>query len=443
MEKIAVYFCDSLIIWISLYLIGRIVFEQKPVNYIKLIICMIIFPLIIASLNLLDFEIGYGIIKILTTYLLQCIFYKIIFDKSISKCMVAALLYYLCMFLSEIIIAIIASIIFLSKSLDILKNTILINALIASLGYVIVIALRKFLINFVKNTKDNKKGLLIISIIILITLALLVYKIPVNNWHLDVEFIITMLILLFFSITGLYLLKQRSDIEKTSTMYQQVVDYSKTTNKLLEDYRIVNHEHKNQLSIIRQLVNEDNTKLIEYLDSLINKKDVKKYQWISSLNNLPSEGLKGLINYKLVEMENCGISPIVSISKEVSKVNIEKLDTSYKDNLYSIAGVYLDNAIEAASKSKDKKISIDIYKEKKELVIILGNTYKGKIDLEKLDEYGYTTKGRNHGVGLYIVKKILDNSNIFSVKRNIIDNYYVQELRIDLSEISKKKKTTK
>ena len=72
-------------------------------------------------------------------------------------------------------------------------------------------------------------------------------------------------------------------------------------------------------------------------------------------------------------------------------------------------------------------------------MFLLANRYSGKIDLEKLDSYGYTTKGKNHGVGLHIVKKIMEEETIFSQSRNILDDYYIQELRIHLNEINKNK----
>lgn len=439
MEKIAILTLDGLIFWITAYICGKILIKESKLSRIKLILITIVFAIILGILNSTNFEFLYGVFKINISYMLMCIYYCIAFKQTITKNSISALAFYLCMFLAEIVSAILLSILLplFNQKVEMLKDTVLINMLVGILAIIIVLKLKNLLTRFISNIEKENKGSIIIIFVILLTLALLVFKIPVGGWSFNAEFIITMLILLCFCIVSLYILKQHSDIEKTASMYQKVVEYSKTTNKLLEDYRIANHEHKNQLSIIRQLANKNNKKLIEYLDNLLDNKNINKYQWISSLNNLPSEGLKGLINYKLVEMDGLGIIPTVIISKEVYKIKFSKLSTKQTDNLYSIAGVYLDNAIEAASKSKDKKINLNIYKDQKELVIVLANTYKGKIDLERMDEYGYSTKGKNRGVGLHIVRTILDNSSIFSVKRNLVDNYYVQELRLNIDKINK------
>lgn len=437
-------FIDSLFVWIAIYFIGKVLFNEKS-KFIRLILSLLLFSAVLGYLNYINSEILNGTIKILTVYYLFCLYIKINFNKHYSKTVVASLIIYIAFIISEVIIMIISSVILKSLGVEIstVKNSILMNFLISAGMFIIIYLFKDRLKLYIENSDFKKKSKRILIIVILINLALLGYKLPVTEWKLSVEFIVTMLILLIFCLVGVFMLKQNYDMVKTASMYQQVIEYSKTTNKLLEDYRIINHEHKNQLSIIRQMTDPKNKRLIEYLDNLLEQKNVVKYPWISSLNNLPSEGLKGLLNYKLVEMSNCGITPIVNISKDISKLKLDKLSTRQKDSLYSIAGVYLDNAMEAAEKSKEKRINLNIYKDKTELVIIIGNTYKGDINIDRIDDYGYSTKGKNRGVGLHIVRNILDNNTIFSVERRLIDNYYIQELRVNLNNKIKKKKTTK
>jgi len=443
MIKVLEIFIDTVIVWIVEYFAGRKLLEDnRKKSIIKITGLILIFSLALTIVNVCNFEIYYGVLKISCNYLLQTLFFKLMFDKTFSKSMITALVWYLCTFVSEISVALIASIVLAisNQSLGFLKNTVFINSIILGMSYLCLILVKDKLIQFVKSDSYNKKVRMILNIIILITLALLAFKIPVDHWKFNSEFLATMIILLSFVIISLYLVKQQSDIQKTSNMYQQVVKYSNTTNKVLEDYRMINHEHKNQLSIIRQMISKEKIEVIEYIDNLIDKKNIQKYKWVSELNKLPSNGLKGLINYKFIEMEDSGISSIITISKEVSNVKLEKkLTTTQKDHLYSICGVYLDNAIQAAIKSKTKEITIDIYKEKKDLVFIIANTYKGKIDLERIDDYGYTTKGKNHGVGLHIVKSILAEDTLFSQSRKLIDKYYVQELRIHTDRFKNKR----
>ena len=317
----------------------------------------------------------------------------------------------------------------------IMKDSIIMNFLIAMLEYLVIYNTKDKVISFVSNNNLGQKSGIIVIFVVLITLALLEFKIPLSKWGFNAEFIITMTILLSFCFIGVIMIKQNSDIQKTKAMYQNLADYSDITNNLLEDYRLVSHERKNQLLVIRSMLDNSNKELVDYVDSLLDKNVGFKYEWIGELNRLPLSGLKGLINYKLVEANSSNINTNISISKEVTKSKLNKLSTKQKDALYSIMGVYIDNAIQAATSSKDKEISLEIYKEKRKIIIILANTYSGKIELEKLDDYGYTTKGKNHGVGLHLVKRILEGENIYSQSRELFNKYYVQKLIINLEEL--------
>ncbi len=443
MVKFVKILADSIILWLIAYEYGKLVLNNKKVkNNVQITLIIILFSLILSLINFLNGETLSGIVKILCVYTLQFLFFKFIYDETISKCLLIALMWYLCLFIAEAVVILFSGSIInmFGMSILVLQDSIIINTLIGITAYFLTKKFKFSIMIFVNSNRAIGRSIFLIILLILITLSFICFKTPVYLKKLDIDFVISMLMLLGFSIMAIFMVKQNSDIEQTTSMYQRVVEYSNTTNKVLENYRMIGHEHKNQLSIIRQMVNKDNTELLEYLDSLIEKRNDIKYKWVAELNKLPLEGLKGLINYKLIEAEENGINISVVISKDVSKIKLNKLSTSEKDHLYSIVGVYLDNAIQAATKSKLKEISIEIYKENKELVFILGNTFSGKVELEKLDDYGYSTKGKNHGVGLHLIKTIIDEDRLFSQSRKIIDNYFIQELKINISELNKKKK---
>lgn len=441
MQFIELY-TGAIILWSVAYFIGKVLLNKDTnKNKMKSFIIIVVFALPLTFLNMTNSEIFGGILKILCVYALQYLYYRLMFNESRSKTLTMALIYYICLCISEVIVAIFISLLFLliNGSVETLKNSIIINAFIALIEYLIVISLQRLLKSYLKNSDINKVSTYITIVIILITLSLLIFKIPLSNWQFNFEFIVTMLILLGFCVVDLTLLKQKAQIQETTSKYLQLANYSDVTNDLLEDYRIVAHEHKNQLSVIRSMANPNDKELIDYVDDLLEKRDKIRYSWLGQLNHLPISGLKGLINYKLMEMEQKKLNININVSKEVMKTKLRDLSLKEKDNLYSIIGVYLDNMIQAAENSTKKEVSIEIYKEKNDIVFLLANSYSGKIDLEKIDLYGYTTKGKNHGVGLHIVKKIMEEEIIFSQSRNILDDYYIQELRIHLNEINKNK----
>ena len=433
-------YVGGIIMWTILYFGGKEIYEvTRKNNQWQIVIMIMFFSILISLINMSQPEMLEGIIKILLIYTITFFFNKIIFNKNVSQTIVGSLVMYLSLFISETIIAIIISSIFYLldyKSMLFLKNTIFINLLITTLAYSIIKINKTKLKNLIKNCKFEKKSNYLIILLILITITTLLFKIPLSNWQLNIEFLLTMFLLLCFTMIGFVMIKQNSDIQKTTLKYQKLVDYSDITNGLLEDYRVVSHEQKNQLLVIRSMLDDNSPKeLVEYVDGLLDKKVGFKYEWIGELNHLPLSGLKGLINYKLIEAHTLDININISISKDVNNSNLNRMSATQKDELYSIMGVYLDNAIQAAKESNKKEVSLEIYKENEKIVIIIANTYNGKIEMEKLDNYGYTTKGKNHGIGLHLVKKIIENETIYFPFRSLFEDYYVQKLVINLSNI--------
>ena len=434
-------FITAIIMWSVNYLISKSIFScHDKIASKRVIIAILTVSIFVSIINLLNSEISDGVIKIILSYLTIFCFNKILFDKNNHQTLIRSLIMYLILFVSEITTAIVIStILYFTKynSMEFLKNTIFINLIITLLAYIITKANKKRFSIIINNSNEyNSKSEVLIITLILVTIALLIFKIPLSKWNLNIDFLFTMFLLLCFIMAGFLMIKQRTDIQKTTSMYQKLVDYSDITNDLLEDYRVISHEQKNQLLVIRSMLDDNSPQeLVDYVDGLLDKKVGFKYEWIGELNHIPLSGLKGLINYKLIEANSLKINTNISISKDINKSKLNNLSIKQKDELYSIIGVYLDNAIQAAKESNKKEVSLESYKENEKIVIVIANTYNGKIEMEKLDNYGYTTKGKNHGVGLHLVKKIIENEVIYSQSRSLFEDYYVQKLIIDLSGI--------
>ena len=67
---------------------------------------------------------------------------------------------------------------------------------------------------------------------------------------------------------------------------------------------------------------------------------------------------------------------------------------------------------------------------KKDIEIIISNTFDSEINVNKIGIEKFTTKGKNRGHGLLLVKYIIRNNNIFDSNTQIINNLYIQKIRI-------------
>ena len=86
--------------------------------------------------------------------------------------------------------------------------------------------------------------------------------------------------------------------------------------------------------------------------------------------------------------------------------------------------ILLDNAIDSCLKSVDKILIINLYEDNNSINIEIKNTFSGDLDVEKLGESNYSTKGQKRGFGLY---SALRNTEV-STKVNIVNNMFVVKL---------------
>lgn len=92
-------------------------------------------------------------------------------------------------------------------------------------------------------------------------------------------------------------------------------------------------------------------------------------------------------------------------------------------------GVYLDNAIEASSLSKEKYLGLEIYLNENGVIIIITNTFENFIRTSE-DNKTISTKGKGRGHGLLLVNKVLSGSKMFSVRSEVIKKVYIQKILV-------------
>ena len=129
-------------------------------------------------------------------------------------------------------------------------------------------------------------------------------------------------------------------------------------------------------------------------------------------------------------MKKKGIEVYLQVDDSLNKLNFDKFSTQKNKNICTIIGIFLDNALEASDLADKKNVSVILTTEKNKLIINISNTYKGRIDITKIDEAGYSTKGKNRGFGLEIVRNIIEESNYLKNERQIMGSIFNQKLII-------------
>lgn len=187
------------------------------------------------------------------------------------------------------------------------------------------------------------------------------------------------------------------------------------------------HEYKNQLSRITAIT--DDKAVLEKIEEILNVDLTTDVYLLSKLKYMPKGELKSLIYYKLLIASKENIKLSISIT-ELNK-DCYKFSTRQEKSLTNLIGIFFDNAIEAAKVSDKKEVAFEIYDSNLGLTFLIENSFNGQIDINKIDRKGFTTKGKGHGNGLHLAKKIISKNIGIHTRRLVTNNNFVQKIIIE------------
>jgi len=379
---------------IYLYLFIYILYKEKITTKKTFLLSTIIFLILDYIFSIITIN------PILSNYLHSIIYFKILLNKNYIN-------YYLISIIS-------------------LPGLLLISTPQISLIYLLILTiLKQQLIKMINYLNSKKKVLFsILALIYIISLLKLLHQ------EISIEIVTNTTIILLLNILIIINTEKTMKLYNLTTKYQELKLYSKTNDNLVTDYRSLMHENKNQLLIIKSMLSGNKKDLEKYIDNLLNNKSAISNRYLNNLRYIPIPGIKNFVNYKLVQLDNIKATIEIYISKELERINPPKIDITNLDNFYTIIGILLDNIIEELKEQEEKLVSINVYMEGNTTNIELANTYRNYIDINKIKMYGYTTKGKEHGVGLYLVNKIIKNNKIFELNTKIDNQLFVQHLKI-------------
>ena len=423
---------NAVILVITAILFSMILLEKRKLPITRNKIIILIVGILIYSILLYYIE---GIVKTLCLCCLYFIIFKQIFKISYSEAIFLSFLYVILIIVPDIILILFITIsesaqIFYSQYAGTVLTTLIVNILFIIITYIF----KKWLRKLFKIKLNNNKKIVLYTILTLGCVLIIFYK-AFENVKINLELIMSLVVMVVFVIILFSLIKQKMENDKVVERYDKLLEFIKKYEEIIEEERELRHESKNQLITVKSKVlnKEDGKEIIKYVDSLLKDHKGYKEDKYGKFQYLPANGIKGLFYYKAMEAEERGIQLSINVGKRVANSILSKLQTEDFKQLGRILGVYLDNAIEASAISEDKKLGIEVYIHKEEVIIIISNTYNGEIDEESVGKIRYSTKGNNRGYGLMLVNKILNKNNRFIAERIINDKLYIQKLRIKKS----------
>lgn len=429
MLKFIYILLSSLFLIISLFLSVSSLINKK---YNFRDIRVYLFFILIFTVNVICWYFISKPFKIIILTLSFSIFIFCIFKENFIKSIFTSIFYQFVIIISELIFAIITIPFF---NIDMSKNFfIFLSNLVISIFAIILCRiklLKQFYNYLIKITKRIKQQQLLIIYLLIILIAdifgMLVYY--------KVTYIYLLIFNTLFTLFCFYIViisfKVKDNYIKVYDKYNTTLNSLKEYEDILDKYRVSNHENKNHLLTIRNMISDKNKEVVKYIDELVKNKLKDDEKIMKEALIIPSGGLRGLIYSKILYMKEIGIKYDLNISKSIRTVElINKIDDADMLDICQIVGVYVDNAIEAVEKIKDKYINIEMYLEDNNLVFGISNYYIGRIELEKLDQEGYTTKGLGHGYGLTLTREIINKNQKLNNEKRLSKDTFTQILKI-------------
>ena len=432
MWEIISAYLKAIITLIGVLIFGIILLKESKKVFSKRIFLLFQIICILQGLTYVYID---GTLKTLIMILTNIVFFKYAFKTTFSKALLIAFLHMILLTIPEILEIIIITKL-LGMSNDFFYNTYA-SSIIANISITILFLIITFLIKDILRKiiniklEDNKK-IIIYYVFTFICISIFFYK-AFMYIELNLNFIASIFIIMTFLTILISLIKQTLDNNKLSKEYDKLLEFMTTYENEIENQRILRHETKNEFLTIRAKIcdNQENEEIVDYIDEILKDKIKVKQEEYAKFGYLPPNGIKGLCYFKIQEAEGKKIKVSLNISKRIKNSSIYKLSIKEQRDFGRILGVLLDNAIESSCDSKEKQLGIEAYMNSKgEFKMIISNTYINEVDNTKIGRERFSTKGKNRGHGLLLVKHIINEDKIFELNTRVQENIYIQTIKI-------------
>lgn len=393
----------------------------------------IIYVILLTLLITINHIYGLNFIKGLFVIAIAFIFCKLIVNYDNRKTIILVFMGEIIIIISEAIIYCILSLGFHYKTEYIMKN-ITISFIVDFLLAIIIYFISKIrimnriynkVLKIIMNVKVRQLFILLIFIMVgsSIFCTSMYFK---TNFRLSL--VMNILISIIYSLVVLLFLKNQSKYNRVKLKYNLGLENLKSQEKLINDYRILNHENDNNLNTIKTMTKDK--RIIKYIDSLLKQKSSIKNNIVYDTINLPPTGIRAVIYNKIDIMKRNNLKYNINIDKRMnSKIEL-LLDDDVVD-ICQLLSIYIDNAIEETLNNSKNPINIDFNYNNNLISISISNIINQNSNI-RLEGRMKSTKGKNRGYGLQLAQTIIDNNKKISHNMVVYRNIFKQNIDIKI-----------
>lgn len=202
-----------------------------------------------------------------------------------------------------------------------------------------------------------------------------------------------------------YHVKQEAlNIRKQNT---QLNGYMTNIEQQYTEFRKFKHDYKNLLLSLKTMIDTNDSKQLKSYYNELSHQDIVQQtndaHLLVATDKIENEPIRGLLIQKFFSAQKYGIKFLIEIPD--TTINIDR----HVVPIVRILGILLDNAIEYVNTHPqyDRFIKCAFIDHPHSVEIIVENPTNELINLDKIFELGYTTKGEMHGYGLSNVSELV------------------------------------
>ena len=222
--------------------------------------------------------------------------------------------------------------------------------------------------------------------------------------------------------------KTRSESEKRKVQLELNRIYYEAYEGLIQSIRERQHDFKNHLNALEGMIysidNYDELVLEQkkYLQSIMGELEPARL-----LTLIENPLIAGFLNYKVSKAQEMGITTRYHCVLQKRDMGIPEF------KLIEMMGILLDNAIEELSSESiaDRVLVIELMVEDNIMKFAVSNSYENNnnLDVSKIFENGYSSKGNGRGIGLSKLKHMMkDNNGEIAVSQEVFENVPVLKI---------------
>nr|WP_304430423.1 GHKL domain-containing protein [uncultured Acetatifactor sp.] len=238
-----------------------------------------------------------------------------------------------------------------------------------------------------------------------------------------------LLVMLFLLFAMRYSYLEKIQTEAKQKALQDLQDYTHNLEIMYNGLRSFKHDYINiLLSLSGYIANSDMDELKQFFETnifptknLIDQGDYK----LNQLGNIGVLEIKSLLSAKLIYAHESGIDVTIDIPDRVDDFPMDTVD------LARILGIFLDNAIEAASAMEQPQIGLNIIQHDTGVSIIISNGFQDNgAALHKLKQSGFSTKTGHQGIGLSNAQKIINSYDNVLLETTVQHGCFMQHMEL-------------